>query len=148
VGLTAFHQILAGTYNASAISDPYTIKLISHLGQPPGTQDIRLWSEVEYTQGWKKAKEATSSSPSGVHFGHYIAGIEDIVISKINRLMATIPQITGISPDQWRTTLNVMLEKLACNCWVEKLRIIMLFEADFNNNNKWLGRALMQQAEE
>jgi len=41
-----------------------------------------------------------------------------------------------------------MLEKLAGNCWVEKLRIIMLFEADFNNNNKWLGRALMNQAEE
>jgi len=148
VGSIAFNQILAGTYNASAISDPYTIKLLSHLGRPPGVQDIRLRSEGDYTQGWRKAKEITSSSPSGVHFGHYIAGIEDIVIGKINRLMATIPQITGISPDRWRTTLNVMLEKLAGNCWVEKLRIIMLFEADFNNNNKWLGRALMQQAEE
>jgi len=41
-----------------------------------------------------------------------------------------------------------MLEKLAGNCWVEKRRIIMLFEADFNNNNKWLGRALMALAEQ
>jgi len=40
-----------------------------------------------------------------------------------------------------------MLEKVAGNCVVEKLRIIMLFEADFNNNNKWIGRAVMQNAE-
>jgi len=35
--------------------------------------------------------------------------------------------------------LNVMLEKMASNDNIKKLRIIMLFEADFNNNNKWLG---------
>jgi len=43
--------------------------------------------------------------------------------------------------------LNVMLEKLAGNNNVEKLCIIMLFKADFNNNNKWLGQAVMQSAE-
>jgi len=31
---------------------------------------------------------------------------------------------------------------------VEKLRIILLFEADFNSNNKWIGRAVMFQAEQ
>jgi len=68
-----------------------------------------------------------------------MASIEVAVMAKINRLMATIPMITGCSPDRWKKTLNVMLEKMAGNCLVEKLRIIMLFEADFNNNNKWLG---------
>jgi len=43
--------------------------------------------------------------------------------------------------------LNVMLEKLVGNNNVEKLRIIMLFEANFNHNNKWLGQATMQVAE-
>jgi len=100
----------------------------------------------DYICGWKKAKEKTSSSPSGIHFGHYIVGIEEQVVAKLNQLMATIPMLTGISPTRWRMTLNVMLEKLAGNCWVEKLRIIMLFEADFNSNNKWLGRTLMKQA--
>jgi len=54
---------------------------------------------------------------------------------------------TGISPQCWRHALNVMLEKVMGNCSVEKLCIIMLFEADFNNNNKWLGWAVMQNAE-
>jgi len=48
----------------------------------------------------------------------------------------------------WKLALNVMLEKLAGNNNVEKLLIIMLFEADFNNNNKWLGQAAMKLAEE
>jgi len=102
----------------------------------------------EYKWGWQKAREVTSSSLSGLHFGHYMAGVEAVLTEKINRLMATIPLLTGISPKRWRHALNVMLEKVAGNCADEKLRIIMLFEADFNNNNKWIGWAVMHNAEQ
>jgi len=40
-----------------------------------------------------------------------------------------------------------MLEKQAGNFSVEKLCIILLFKGDFNQNNKWLGRAIMFNAE-
>jgi len=40
-----------------------------------------------------------------------------------------------------------MLEKLAGNDNIEKLRIIMLFEADFNNNNKGIGWVMMHLTE-
>jgi len=109
--------------------------------------NISLRTPEDYQYGWKHARESTASSLSGVHFGHYIAAIDDIITEKINRLMATIPMLTGISPQRWRHALNVMLEKVAGNCSVEKLRIIMLFKADFHNNNKWLGRAVMRNAE-
>jgi len=36
-----------------------------------------------------------------------------------------------------------MLEKTVGDFNVEKLQIILLFEADFNANNKWIGRAIM-----
>jgi len=36
-----------------------------------------------------------------------------------------------------------MLEKQASNLNVEKLQIILLFKVDFNENNKWLGWAVM-----
>jgi len=39
------------------------------------------------------------------------------------------------------------VEKQAGNFNVEKLRIIRLFKGDFNQNNKWLGRAVMFNAE-
>jgi len=71
-----------------------------------------------------------------------------MVTEKINRLVATIPMMTGISPQRWHHALNIMLEKVANNCLVEKLLIIMLFEADFNFNNKWLRRAIMHNAKD
>jgi len=76
-----------------------------------------------------------------------MAGIEDLITEKINRLMATIPMLTGISPVRWQYALNMMLDKVVGNCSVEKLHIIMLFEADFNNNIKWLGHMVMKNAE-
>jgi len=38
--------------------------------------------------------------------------------------------------------------KIAGNCKVAKLRIILLFEADFNQLNKFIGKEMMHQAEE
>jgi len=78
-----------------------------------------------------------------MHFSHYIAAVKDILMEKIDHLMATIPMLTRISTQQWRHALKVMLEKVAGNCFVKKVCIIMLFKADFNNN-KWLGRVVMQ----
>jgi len=69
----------------------------------------------------------------------------DILI--FNATMADIPLKTGYSPDRWKEGLNVMLEKSPGNFNIEKLRIILLFEADFNSNNKWIGRAVMKNAE-
>jgi len=42
----------------------------------------------------------------------------------------------------------MMLEKQPGNLNMEKLQIILLFKEDFNNNNKWLGRAVMFHAED
>jgi len=47
-------------------------------------QDIQPHTEEEYINGWSKAIGKTLSSPSGIHFGYYIAGIEELVIAKIN----------------------------------------------------------------
>jgi len=57
----------------------------------------------------------------------------------INATLTEIPLRTGFLYDRWKKGLNVMIEKSAGDFTVEKLRIILLFEADFNANNKWLG---------
>jgi len=41
-----------------------------------------------------------------------------------------------------------MIEKTTGNFNVEKLCIILLFEVDFNANNKWIGWAIKFQAED
>jgi len=44
--------------------------------------------------------------------------------------------------------INIMIKKTNGNFNMGKLRIILLFEADFNANNKWIGHAVMFQAEQ
>jgi len=102
----------------------------------------------EHCTGWRKARETTSSSASGIHFGHYIAGTFNPEIMVINAALADIPLRTGFSYQRWQKGLNIMIEKTMGDFNVEKLRIILLFEADFNANNKWIGRAVMYQAEQ
>jgi hypothetical protein len=61
--------------------------------------------------------------------------------------MANFPLRTGYSPTRWQQGIEVMLLKQKNNFHVNKLRAILLFEADFNHNNKRLGRTMMAHAE-
>jgi len=76
-----------------------------------------------------------------------MAGTFNPEIAVINAHLANIPLRTGFSYDWWKKGINVMIEKTCGDFNVKKLRIILLFEADFNANNKWLGRAIMYKAE-
>jgi hypothetical protein len=62
--------------------------------------------------------------------------------------MANFPLCSGYSPEQWQHGVEVMLLKQFNNFHVSKLRAILLFEANFNLNNKQIGRSLMWQAED
>jgi len=59
-----------------------------------------------------------------------------------------IPLRTSFSYKWWKKGINVMLEKIAGNCDATKLQIILLFEADFNQLNKFVGKEMMYQVEE
>jgi len=85
----------------------------------------------------------TSLSMLQVHFGHYMVGTFNPNIAIMNATMVDIPLLTGYTPSCWKKGLNVMLQKQAGNINVENLCIIVLFKADFNMNNKWMGRAKM-----
>ncbi len=57
----------------------------------------------------------------------------------------TVIAWSRIPPDSWSVGLQVMLEKIAGVCLVEKLRAIQLYEADFNCYNQFiLGKQAMQ----
>lgn len=98
--------------------------------------------------GWAKAKERTSSGPSGITFAHFKAGLSDPTIAEFEAIITCIPYKTGISPACWQKEINVMLEKQRGNSRVDKLWAILLYEADFNQNNKKLGREMMFTAED
>jgi len=68
-------------------------------------------------------------------------------VGKLNAILANAQLANGTAADRWSKTLNVILEKLTGNDNIKKLQIIMLFEVDFNHNNKWLGQGTMKLAE-
>jgi hypothetical protein len=78
----------------------------------------------------------TSSSQSGLHFGHYIAGMDCDYILQFHALQVLLALKKGIALERWSNGLSVMLEKKFGVRLVSKLRAILLMEADFNAMNK------------
>ncbi len=58
---------------------------------------------------------------SGIHYGHYKATIHCDISTKILAQQLTVVARSGIPPQSWRVGLQVMLEKIAGVCLVEKL---------------------------
>jgi len=58
-------------------------------------------SPTEYSGGWQKAKETTSTFPLQVYFSHYMAGIQHTNIDDLNAMLAEIPLLMGYSSGHW-----------------------------------------------
>jgi len=58
------------------------------LARPPHIKDIPMRIYQECQTSWKFAWEITASSPSAIHFRHYIEAMENEMIAKINAIMA------------------------------------------------------------
>ena len=92
-------------------------------------------------------RERTSSSPSGLHVGYWKCHSMASNINWVNTSLTNIPFLSGYSTKQWRHGINVLLENSKGNCRIDRLRKILLYEADFNLNNKYFGRDMMKTAE-
>ena len=98
----------------------------------------------EYQRGWKIVNECTASGE--LHMGHFKAGALHHGLSWIHFEMSLLPMMTGYSPTRWRRGIDVMLLKDPDVYLLHKLRTIVLYEADFNHENKRLGRDAMNMA--
>ena len=86
----------------------------------------------EWEKRCKRAKKDTSSSMSGLHFGHYKARAQSQIISHFHALKTSLLLRRGIAPDRWSHGFSVMPEKMFGLSLVTKLLSILLMEADFN----------------
>ena len=82
---------------------------------------------------------------SGRHFGHYKAASKNTYLASLHASFINVASTTGIALSRWQKGLTVMLEKVAGNIKVDKLRAILLMEAEFNFLNKLIfGNRLIQ----
>ena len=112
----------------------------------------------DYVSGWSKMRESTASAPGG-HYGHYktasvVARLPDdhpdhtTVLAELYAMMLSMPLQHGFAPKRWQKCIDAILEKIPGKPLLEKLRIIMLYEADFNFVLKLIwGYRLVRHAE-
>ena len=144
-------EILAGSYEPDPTLDQWTTQFLEALehtdpARPPINTTI---SASDYQAYWRRAKEKTSSSYSGLHFGHWKAAASNNYLSECHALSTELAYSSGFSFPRWQAGLSAMLEKQKGNDHVDKLRAILLMEADFNFANKlYFGSRMIRQAEQ
>lgn len=104
-------------------------------------------NETDFCAIWKTVREKASSSPSGLHHGHYKAICTDPILTSLFTKKANFIYTSGYSPKRWRKGINIMIEKREGLRHISKLRTILLYESDFNFHNKVLASRTLQLAE-
>ena len=138
----ASRAVLDGTYVGSDI-DPATQELFDACARireivPANSVSDRI-TGGDWGRHWSRGiREETSSSESGIHFGHIIASAESPLLSHAYATQCSIVLRRGIQLERWSRGLSVMLEKLKGCTLISKLRSILLMEADFNAANKMI----------
>ena len=89
-------------------------------------------TQDDVLRGFQSWKESTSTSPSGRHLGLYKAEIQHPVLLSCFVKFLNIAISSGISIPCWRNAVNILIEKDTGQPKINRLRIIHLFEADFN----------------
>jgi hypothetical protein len=84
-----------------------------------------LIAKEDWINQWKGRREATSSSESGLHFGHYIAGIKSDHISHFHALKSSLVLKRGVVLNRWSRGLSVMPQKILGYALFAKLRSIL-----------------------
>jgi hypothetical protein len=82
-----------------------------------------------------------------LHFGHFKASCKDIKLMNMDKWFIEVSLQTGYSLKRWKTGIDVMIPKKSDSLRVDKLRMIVLMEPDFNFMNKIIGKRVMHQAE-
>ncbi|KAI2503136.1 hypothetical protein MHU86_11327 [Fragilaria crotonensis] len=150
-------QILKGEYNATEFA-PSVAQLLRHLKQ---TEEMSSHpscprvSKAAFEGKIKSWRESTTTSPSGLHLGHYKAlyanhsyshlppgstNIEqkeslDAMQNELQQLHLNLMNYAlqrGYSYKRWQTIANTMLFKDPDNFQLHRTRVIHIYEADFN----------------
>ena len=97
----------------------------------------------EYMDVFKNTKESTACGPSGLHMSHWKAACERPCIAEVHAFFIWAAFKFGFTYTRWENSWQCMIQKLSKPI-LPKLRIIQLFEGDFNAGLKYLiGRKLM-----
>ena len=143
-------QILDGSFEGDdELPFETSLFLQAMLSSSPTKIDHKISFE-EFTEFIGKAKESTSCSPSGRHYGHYKA----LKIGNMGILHTIFDIFTtaldkGIILERWSQTVTTLLEKKENKPYIHKFRTIHIVEAELQFFTKVIfARRMMNHAEQ
>ena len=148
LGFTSYtpegNMILTGHYDASHLEES-VLSIIQHLQKTKIAQNNPIKptiTETSYLGKIKSWRESTSTSPSGLHLGHYKVmtarhefsdlSDRDNDIIKLHLQLLNYALERGYSYTWWQQVTNAMLLKEPGNYKIHRTRVIHLYEADYN----------------
>jgi hypothetical protein len=136
----AGEEVLSGTYEFEPGFDDATMRICQEVAAirevVPADSVDAIVRKGDWSSYWSKAREETSSSESGLHFSHYKADAGSKTISHFHAIKASVMLKDGWGYARWGRGMSVMLEKIPGCQRIDKVRSILLMEADFNCVNK------------
>lgn len=144
----AAELILSGQIQYHHTSEATSL-LIAHLQKRTLNTINGLITYDEVLNKLKKWDERTTTSPSGLHLGHYHCSWRDprididdplralVITQQKQILQATVSLLNyaikfGYTYVRWTKIVNVMIQKDIGNPRIHRLRVIHLYEADYN----------------
>ena len=141
--------ILEGDYDDDEL-DEITALMLRHMKRSTTLDSLSLQiTEESLVNRVKKWDEGTSTSPSGIDLGHIHALIQRHSIDKEDSEFAELEMQRkelirahvvlinyalrfGYSYQRWKTVVNIMIEKDQNNPKIHRLRVIHIYEWDYN----------------
>jgi hypothetical protein len=144
--------ILNGEYDTSTLQmGPEMEQFIKGLKRTDEEKKLTTPKQMtakDFQDVMKVTDEDTSSSATGLHYTIWKVISEDDDLAVTHAIMISLPFMYGFQCDQWRRVIDCMLEKKTGQRKIHIMRIICLFEADFNSALKWyFSQHIMPNAE-
>jgi hypothetical protein len=140
-------NILNGTYEPSPGTDHYAGLLLKEMAMtaavPDGPKASTKVTMAEHQSGRREQNETTSAEHHGLTVSHYKVAAQDPVMCEFDTLIRTLPYEHGFSPTLWQNIVDVEILKKEGVYDIEKIRTITLMNAEFQMNNKKIGREVM-----
>jgi hypothetical protein len=109
-------KVLEGTYWNEDEFGEHTKDILQEVAPTQSVIPKDLVSDTmqhgEWGQFWARLCKETSSSESGLHFSHDIAGVQSRVISHFHATKALVALKSGLGLEQWSRGMLVILEKI------------------------------------
>ena len=96
-------DILQGNYVSDVSLDTHTSKFLKLVSKSPALRQFSSdVDRTDFVKYWKGARERTSSSISGRHFGHYKAASSSHLLSEIHASFQHVASKSVLCQSRWK----------------------------------------------